>query len=262
MTMLINPYVFGVPWTPSQITTALWLDAADASTVTTVSGAVSQWNDKSGNGRNATQSTAARRPLYGTILQNGLNTLEFQSANTLWMLLPDTTNPAGSNATFVACKANNATPSNFIIGRAYYWGSWYLVSTSTGTAARYAVGRNGIDDAQANVTSLSNNTDKIFSAIYNKTNVSLSINGGTSASTAYTQDLVYNSSDLTAIGAAKDTGSNVASPFNGPMYEIIVLHSAPSTDTRQRIEGYLAHKWGLTANLPSDHPYKSAAPLV
>ena len=44
------------------------------------------------------------------------------------------------------------------------------------------------------------------------------------------------------------------------MYEIIVLHSAPSTDTRQRIEGYLAHKWGLTANLPSDHPYKNVGP--
>jgi hypothetical protein len=33
-------------WNPSMISTALWLDAADASTVTTVSGAVSQWNDK------------------------------------------------------------------------------------------------------------------------------------------------------------------------------------------------------------------------
>ena len=25
---------------------------------------------------------------------------------------------------------------------------------------------------------------------------------------------------------------------------------------RQKIEGYLAHKWGLTANLPSAHPFK------
>ena len=28
----------------------------------------------------------------------------------------------------------------------------------------------------------------------------------------------------------------------------------------EKIEGYLAHKWGLTANLPADHPYKINAP--
>jgi hypothetical protein len=28
----------------------------------------------------------------------------------------------------------------------------------------------------------------------------------------------------------------------------------------ERVEGYLAHKWGQESNLPSDHPYKSAAP--
>jgi hypothetical protein len=33
-----------------------------------------------------------------------------------------------------------------------------------------------------------------------------------------------------------------------------------TTADRQRVEGYLAHKWGLTANLPADHPYKNAAP--
>jgi hypothetical protein len=51
------------PWTPANTTTALWLDAADATTITTVSSAVSQWNDKSGNNRNATQATASQRPV-------------------------------------------------------------------------------------------------------------------------------------------------------------------------------------------------------
>jgi hypothetical protein len=31
---------------------------------------------------------------------------------------------------------------------------------------------------------------------------------------------------------------------------------------RQRIEGYLAHKWGLVGSLPSGHPYKTAAPTL
>ena len=60
-----------VNWDPSLITTALWLDAADASTVTTESGNVSQWNDKSGNNRNASQSTSGNRPTYNATGFNG-----------------------------------------------------------------------------------------------------------------------------------------------------------------------------------------------
>ena len=54
---------------------SLWLDAADASTITLNGSGVSQWNDKSGNGRNATQSTAAIQPTYTTNNLNGRPTL-------------------------------------------------------------------------------------------------------------------------------------------------------------------------------------------
>lgn len=42
--------------------------------------------------------------------------------------------------------------------------------------------------------------------------------------------------------------------------EMIILDGVPSTSDRQRVEGYLAHKWLLTGSLPADHPYKSTAP--
>jgi hypothetical protein len=41
---------------------------------------------------------------------------------------------------------------------------------------------------------------------------------------------------------------------------ILVTGSSFSDTDRQRVEGYLAHKWGCTVDLPSDHPYKSSAP--
>jgi hypothetical protein len=44
------------------------------------------------------------------------------------------------------------------------------------------------------------------------------------------------------------------------MYEIVLVSSVITITNRQKLEGYLAHKWGLTANLPSDHPYKTVAP--
>lgn len=40
----------------------------------------------------------------------------------------------------------------------------------------------------------------------------------------------------------------------------IVATTSTSVSAREKMEGYLAHKWGLTANLPTSHPYKSTAP--
>ena len=69
-------------WTPELLGSdlVLWLDAADASTITLNGSTVSQWNDKSGNGRNATQATSANQPVYTTNAINGLSVLTF--ANT------------------------------------------------------------------------------------------------------------------------------------------------------------------------------------
>jgi hypothetical protein len=49
--------------------------------------------------------------------------------------------------------------------------------------------------------------------------------------------------------------------FIGSYGELIVYNSVLSTTDRQKIEGYLAWKWGLQGNLPTGHPYKSAAPV-
>lgn len=249
-------------WTPSQITTAFWFDAADSSTVTTVSNAVSEWRDKSGNARHATQTTAARRPTYTTAGQNSLNIISFSSTSTHWLLLPNSTNPTGANAVFAACRPNNLAASAMIIGRAFNWGSWQLASTSTGSALRYGIGRNGIDEGVANLTGLTNNTNKIVSGIYDNTNVSISVNGGTFTSTPYTQNPTYNSLDSTTIGAFRATDGSLASTFNGTIFEIVGLHTAPTQDTISIVQGYLAWKWGLQADLPNDHPFKTGAPTV
>ena len=58
-------------FTPTS-TSLLWLDASDETTITKDSnGLVSQWNDKSGNGHHATQSTPANQPTFDTDHING-----------------------------------------------------------------------------------------------------------------------------------------------------------------------------------------------
>ena len=70
-------------WTPANITTALWLDAADASTITLNASTVSGWNDKSGNGRHFAQATSASQPVYTTSALSGKNVVTFVSTDSL-----------------------------------------------------------------------------------------------------------------------------------------------------------------------------------
>lgn len=43
---------------------------------------------------------------------------------------------------------------------------------------------------------------------------------------------------------------------------ILIGNVYPSAGEFEKLEGWAAHKWGLTANLPSGHPYKTTAPTI
>jgi hypothetical protein len=49
--------------------------------------------------------------------------------------------------------------------------------------------------------------------------------------------------------------------YNGKMREILMYRGDIGTSNRQKIEGYLAYKWGINGSLPVSHPYYSAAPI-
>jgi hypothetical protein len=246
-------------WTPAQLTTVLWLDAADTSTITLNGTTASKWRDKSGNDNHATQATPANQPTY-QVGQNGLNILTFNGSN--WLAVPNTVNPSGASAVFAVCKPDHSQTFAVIISRAFNWGSWYLRSASTGTSADYSVGRNGIDQVISSVTGLTNATNKIITGVHDNINVSISVDGRSLSSTAYTHNPTYNASDATTIGAFRNTNDTTASLFRGDMYEITVIHSAPSQDTVHRMQGHYAHKWGLTSGLAANHPYKTSPPYV
>jgi hypothetical protein len=50
--------------------------------------------------------------------------------------------------------------------------------------------------------------------------------------------------------------------FSGNFYELLVYSRALSTELRQKVEGFLAWKWGIQARLPSNHPYLNSAPPI
>ena len=53
--------------------------------------------------------------------------------------------------------------------------------------------------------------------------------------------------------------------LDGRLAEFMAVAGLPGTGGTdmskiEKAEGYLAHKWGRTSALPSDHPYKNSAP--
>lgn len=51
-------------------------------------------------------------------------------------------------------------------------------------------------------------------------------------------------------------------PATDAMQEIVLLDYHLGTTEQQKLEGYLAWKWGTVSLLPSGHPFKSAAPTA
>ena len=65
------------PWSPAEITTSVWLDAADASTITADGNGVSQWDDKSGNDHHAVQTNNTYKPTYALSDLDGKDGIDF-----------------------------------------------------------------------------------------------------------------------------------------------------------------------------------------
>jgi hypothetical protein len=55
-------------------------------------------------------------------------------------------------------------------------------------------------------------------------------------------------------------GLSLESSWNGHLAELLIFSAVHSTNQRQQVEGYLAWKWGLLNNLPTNHPYRLIKP--
>jgi hypothetical protein len=57
-----------------------------------------------------------------------------------------------------------------------------------------------------------------------------------------------------------DCIGDTANSYGYDFAEIVVFGTVLTSVERQRVEGYLAQKWGLHSSLPTNHPYKTIAP--
>lgn len=262
------------PWSPHSLGLLAWYDAADTATITSNGSAVSQWKDKGGYSYHATQST----PLFQPILAVG--GIQFGS-NNAHLIMPKMVSDAYSilmvlknNDTIHSSSAAQMPLSIEVLSNGPAFGS------STGAYANEVISMFDEDMAgifadresasSTQVASISN-APHLFSFVLNQ-NWHIGLDGSNDKRdlTAGSRHPFLTSHQVGAIGTniRKRTSDNILEhAWTGLISEVILLPTAASLEDRQKIEGYLAHKWDaingnttLVTALPQSHPWKYVAP--
>ena len=260
-----RPAAGGGSFLPSDLAgLVLWLDADDPASLTLDgSNRVSQWADKSGQGAHAQQSNTSHQPTYVASGIAGRGSLDFGGVS--YLNLPDLSGVAGSQnrSAFVVFEHFDQTDQGYLLA---------LGHASSGTAgAAWRVSIHGNGDLRIEVSGA--NYDSALAPGTLASQIAVVLDGSSVGDHTLYLD---GTSESASGGNLVDTGFGEASisqqnrggpggfvedkAFDGYISEILVYTSALSQTDRQAVEGYLAHKWDVTAKLPSNHPYKVTAP--
>lgn len=255
---IINPHTF--LWTPDLITTEAWYDCSDTSTITDSSGAVSQLDDLSGNAEHVTQVTGSLQPQTDARTINGLNAIDFDGTEYL-----DIASRLGFGANpdiMVFCIAE--TDTNVQSNDRF----WQLGNTENGVLAG-SVGTQEwawrFNDGSERYNSVTTGTPQISvhkhpsGGDYDSS--SFFLNGTEQSFTNQGSPTNLPTSTVTQFYLGAGMSNSNILEFDGIIGELFVVESN-SLDIQLRAEGYLAHKWGLTASLITGHTYKNVPPTA
>lgn len=270
-------------WTPLNMATVpqIYLDVQD-SVVTDVGGFCSAISNLGVMGANGdfSQATAADRPAILTAELNGKRVLRFDGA---------THHIVGSSTAQKNLFRNISEAWAFIIYKKRSADgagtNRVLISTTRGSGggARFAAYAGTVTTSNTNKPTLGVrrlDADALAmlpaaAAINGSYTITLhSMSYSTQTGRMYTNGaLSTQNTTLTSAGSTSDTESpdpvvigrfsnNTTGNADVDIAAILLGNTALTTDDRQKLEGWAAHKYGLTANLPSDHPYKTAPPYA
>jgi len=238
-------------WTPSQISTIFWYDAADTSTITASGSQVTQMLDKSGNGYTLAPLSAGKiGPNTGTRTLNGKNVLEYSKTTTSTNQILENNSFTQAQPFFIAMVLR--LDSDALADQDF------LFSGTETSAPRIAVRRTTNDSFQiltdvgsvgTSNGSVTEGNDYLALFYFNSTSSTIRLNGAL----ANTGSIANNSFTSLNIGGNFSEDQSL----NGFIAETIAF---TSPNDQVLIEGYLAWKWGLQGNLAAGHLYKNSAP--
>jgi hypothetical protein len=237
-------------WTPTRISTVGWWDASDSSTVTTSGTVVTQWRDKSGNSLHLAPVSGSTGPATNTITQNSLNVLDFDGD----CLENNTFSHDISNPIYIAFLVEL---DSTVVTQYFLWAG------TDNNANRSAIRKrsNGLvevfgrlEDTNTTFVSFGTPTRGAFHILVAKIHGSNAVTYLNGSQTQTGNSGVHNLNTFN-LGHAEGESQN----FTGKFAEVTAFTDG---NDRQKIEGYLAHKWGIDGNLDSLHPYALSAPTI
>lgn len=244
-----NPYQFGIDANtlPVLENLVVWLDAADANTLSFSSGIlVSDWVDKSGNNHDAVQATAGDQPDLIADAINGLPVLRFDGATEFMEL--DTVVVTGTSGRSLFCVAsaralNAAADSIVSLNQANGTAIIYLWTPETAVRIQgvFVVWADSIIDP---------GTAPFEYWVYNVANATgadgNTIQGwrnGTEMTPTPTNSGTINTSTTGVTQISRSQNGNFF--YEGDIGEIIIYDRDLSVSERQSVVNYLGAKWGI-----------------
>ena len=205
-----------------------WYDASDAGSITESSGAVSQWDDLSGNGYHLTQSTGSLQPTTGTRTQNGLNVLDF--AGDILTVAVTETSPWTA---FVVCYPDAVANLKTVF--AQNGGAWEVMFHNGQFGLSGASQMAWYGASPSSGPSYAATTPYVLEVVTNGASSAWTLNGATDTTTSF-------SGGLTTLGVGGYPASGDL--FDGWIGEFILYGSALTSD-RATVRDYLNAKWSV-----------------
>ena len=215
-----------------------WHDAADTSTITESGGSVSLWADKSGNGNDLAQGTAARQPTSGAASWNSRNVLSFDGGDTIGI---DNADINTQGTIFVAFRPTTAAPG---------YNQWVISTDNNNTNGRVRLQyqtnprfrsqyrNNGGNDNDV-LLNAGSTSQHIWTFKADASNYTTRWDGNTVVSAASPSQLQIDTLHLGSTDLTDNTS------FQGEIGEVIVYQTALEDWQVQETELYLSLKWNI-----------------
>lgn len=249
----------GGAFNPLTLSPVVWFDGADANTMfdSTTGGsivapgaAIARWEDKSGNGRHATQSTVINRPIRTASGQNGRNVVTFDGTNDRMTFGRfDLT----ASTFFLVMQRTSANTFQQVFQAVQQSTTRASIECGVNNISTYGpilIGSNANSTPYGKGGTIGQSTTRIITGKW--------LGGGTSGASNYqirVNGVAVTLSDSLTIGAAGGTSSLIAAAFSagntlsffgGFICELIICNANLSSTLVSKTETYLSKKWGVT----------------
>jgi hypothetical protein len=286
------------PWAPTDLTgLQCWLDASDSTTLfdsltggslPANGGGIGRWEDKSGNGyhaddlvNNSVVKIDTARPTRVVAAQNNRDVINFASQGFDHLSSAPMLRNRSSALVAHVSKYNSTSGGGFpiwsheqssAVKTRFQFGRFALISqrndTSETAVLVYATSdgtATGTSDTgwrvHVGVLDWASGTMEYFVDGVSKGSQTYNSGSGNTGNTDAYDNVNYRRTVIGVTQANSATFSKV--PDGTRIGELICVAQSSGSYTssdREKLEGYLAWKWGLEANLPNGHPYENAAP--